>query len=548
MLQRLEIAGYGLIARAEIEFAAGATIFTGETGSGKTMILGALAFVLGARATAGKARVSLWFEPSDALRTRFSTDGFDLDDDESATFSREVSDAGKSTVRVNGRPATAGYLREVGAEVAEIVGQHEAQRLLAPGYHLDLVDRFGGTAVAQARSAVRAAHGELARIERELQTLRGDARKANERYDDAREALEEIEGAGIAAGEDERLSERRRYLDNIERIAGALRSAHESLAGDESGATTALGQARVALGGIGEIGAELRAMAEQAGALQDEVAELATRIARELDGTEFDAGELEAINARLDVFDRLKRKYGATLDAVLRHAEDARAVVESFESRDEHTAELEAQRKAVHQQLGRAAAALTDMRKRAAAELSAGVAAEFKDLALGSGRFEVGFTRLDEIGADGAESAEFRFSANAGEPLRPLGKVASGGELSRVLLALVVVLASSRDRTALVFDEIDAGVGGVTATAVGIRLGRLSKSAQVVCVTHLAQLATWADRHYVLEKHETKDTTTIGVREVRGDEARAAELARMLSGESHDEALAHARSLLRSVG
>jgi DNA repair protein RecN (Recombination protein N) len=548
MLRRLEIAGYGLIDRAAIEFGQGATIFTGETGSGKTMILGALSFALGARASAGgKASVTLWLEPNQALRDRLNADGFQLDADEDATFARDTNEAGKSSVRINGRPSTAGYLREIGAGVAEIVGQHEAQRLLTPAYHLELLDRFGGAPIARAREAVRAAHAALASADRELQTLRGDARKANERYDDARYALEEIDAAAPGTGEDVQLSERRRFLDNVERIAAALRGAHEALAGDDGSASNDLGAARAALGGIADINDDLRKMADQAAALQDEAAELATQITRELDATDFDAGELETINARLDVLDKLKRKYGATLDAVLEHAGAAREIVAAFESRDERVLELEAQRNRAQGELDSHAAKLTALRQEAATRLSAGVVGEYQDLALANGAFDVAFESLGRAGSDGAETAEFRFSANAGEAPRPLNKAASGGELSRVLLALIVVLAAAREPAALVFDEIDSGVGGATATAVGIRIGRLAKAEQVVCVTHLAQIATWADRHYVLEKHETKAATTIAVREVSGEEPRAAEIARMLSGESHEVALEHARTLLRTV-
>jgi len=330
MLRRLEIAGYGLIARAEIDFADGATIFTGETGSGKTMILGALAFVLGARENPGKANVTLWFDPDERLRERIETDGFAVDAGEQAAISREMSESGKSSVRVNGRPATAGYLREIAPSIAEIVGQHEAQRLLTPTYHLELLDRFGGEVSSQARNGVGEAHAALTVIERELEALRGDARKANERYDDARFALDEIEGAAPEVGEDERLIERRRYLDNVERIAAALRSAHEALAADENGATNGLGAARAALGTISEISADLHGIAGAAAALQDETAELATRIARELDDTEFDPAELESINARLDVLEKLRRKYGATIAEVLEYGERARAIVTEF--------------------------------------------------------------------------------------------------------------------------------------------------------------------------------------------------------------------------
>ncbi len=552
MLRRLALNNYGLVESAEIEFAEGATIFTGETGSGKTMLLGALGFALGERASAdavrrgaSRATVTLAFDPDDALRARLNADGFEFDADEEATIVREVSDAGKSGVRINGRPATAGYVREIAGALAEIVGQHEAQRLLAAAHHVELLDRYANA--LDARGRVAAAYAEWTRCVRALAELEGDARQAQQRYDEASFAAGEIEALALAPGEDERLTERRRYLDNVERIAGALRSAHEALASDEASASACLGSAASLLGTIGDMNAELASMAERASALQSEAADLATSIARSLDATEFDAAELEAINARLDAIDKLKRKYAPTIPQLLEYADDARRLVDDFEHRDERRVELAQARDRARDALVVAAAALTKLRRSAAARLAREVSAEFPELALASGRFDVAFSPLADIVPDGAEAVEFAFAANAGEPLRPLARVASGGELSRVLLALVVALATARDRSALVFDEIDAGIGGATATAVGARLGRLARDAQVVCVTHLAQLATWASRHYVLEKHETKNSTTISVRELHTDEDRAAELARMLSGESHDVALAHARTLMKAA-
>ncbi len=554
MLRRLEIRDYGLIEAAEIAFSDGATIFTGETGSGKTMILGALACAMGARASADivrrgapRAIVTLAFEPDDELRERITADGFEVDPGEEATIVREIGENGKSSVRVNGRASTASYVREIAPFIAEIVGQHEAQRLLSPAYHLELVDRFGGDDVESARLAVRAAYDVLVDVTRELDRLTGDERRAQQRYDDAKYALDELDGLALMPGEDERLTERRRYLDNVERIASSLRTAHDALASDDAGAATSLGTASAALHVIAEMSGALEEMHAQATALQSEVSDLASSIARELDATEFEPGELETINARLDAIDRAKRKYGSTIDSLLAYAEEARRTVSEFEGKDARTAELTRAVAEAHAALQTAAAKLSKLRALSAKRLCAAVMTELKELALASARFDVSIVPLERIGDDGAESIEFTFAANAGEALRPLTRVASGGELSRVLLALVVALASTRERVALVFDEIDAGIGGATATAVGARLGRLAEDGQVMCVTHLAQLATWANRHYTLEKHERRGATTISVREVTGDEARAAELARMLSGESHAVALEHARSLMKAA-
>src|SRR5580700_3057549 len=254
MLRRLRIENYGLIARAHVEFADGATIFTGETGSGKTMLLGALDFALGARAGpdavrhgARKAVVELAFDPDAALRERLREDGFELDSGEEASIVREMTEAGRSSVRVNGRPATAAYVREIGDAVAEIVGQHEAQRLLSPAYHVELLDRFAGEAALRLRESVAAAYARAEAAKAALAALTQAGDRARERYDEACFTVREIEEARLVPGEAEQLAERRSYLDNVERIAAALHAAREALAGDERGAIVALGSASVAL-------------------------------------------------------------------------------------------------------------------------------------------------------------------------------------------------------------------------------------------------------------------------------------------------------------
>jgi DNA repair protein RecN (Recombination protein N) len=557
MLRQLQIEDFGLIEQADVEFASGATIFTGETGSGKTMLLGALDFALGARAGgdvvrrgARKAQVTLTFDADEALRERLAAEGFEIDRGEDGTIAREMSDGGRSVLRLNGRAATAAQVRELRDAVAEIVGQHEAQRLLAPSYHLELLDRFAGEEALRLRQRVASAYARANELAEELARLQQDERLARERYEDAAFAIREIEEARLEPGEPERLRERRAYLDNVERIATALYAAHEALAGDERGATTTLGNAAASLTVVAKFDASLRDLAQRAAAAQSEAVELASELIRALDGAEYDPAELEAINLRLDLIDRLQRKYGDAAEHIVAAATRARTIVDEYEGRDRRVAELQESASAAERELQETAAALTAARRHAATKLSKRVRTEFAELALASGRFEVNAEPLERIGPNGGERIDFLFAANAGEPARPLSRVASGGELSRVLLAIVVALAGARDAgSSLVFDEIDAGIGGATATAVGMRIGDFARHGQVVCVTHLAQLATWADRHYVLEKTEQKRQTTIVVRPIAGKKEREAEIARMLSGESHDAALRHARALLaRATG
>jgi DNA repair protein RecN (Recombination protein N) len=447
---------------------------------------------------------------------------------------------------VNGRPSTAGYVREIGGAIAELVGQHEAQRLLSPAYHLDLLDRFAGETELALRDAVSAAYAAAQASAQSLERLTGDERDARERYDESLLVAREIEDARLDPAQLQQLRERRAYLDNVERIAVALGAAHEALTRNESAATQALGTAAAALTGIAKFGESLREMAQRASALQTDAGELGADVARELESTEFDPSELETINSRLALIERLQRRYGGDLDEVIERARRARATIEEFENRDDLLERLRAEAEAATRRLESLAQSLTKARKKAAAALGKRVIAEFGEIALGSGRFDVDVQGLERIGTLGADRVEFLFAANAGETARPIARVASGGELSRVLLAVVVALAQSRNSCeALIFDEIDAGIGGATATAVGARIGQLARHGQIVCVTHLAQIATWAERHYVLDKIERGSETTIAVRELGGSKEREAEIARMLSGETHDAALRHARALLK---
>ncbi|MBV8489677.1 MAG: AAA family ATPase, partial [Candidatus Eremiobacteraeota bacterium] len=396
MLRRLEIERFGLIGNATIEFASGATIFTGETGSGKTMLVGALEFALGARAAGdsvapGGARttVTLTFDPDDDLRLRLNADGYELDPNEDATIVREMNEGGRTAIRINGKPSTAAYVRSIGATLAEIVGQHEAQRLLSPAYHLEQLDRFAGEQALRLRAAVARAHARVAEGEETLERLTRDDEGTRRRYEDAVFAVNEIEAARLEGGEDERLEQRRRYLDNVERIAQALRAAHEALAADDAGAISELGNAAAAIGGVAAISTDLRALSDRSAALQSEAIDVAAGVAAALEATEFNPAELEQIHARLAAIDALKRKYGGSVTAALAFAERARTEAAEYEGRDRRIAGLDAQLAAARVELQAAAEQLSAVRAKAAAQLSKRVAGEFGEIALGSGRFEI---------------------------------------------------------------------------------------------------------------------------------------------------------------
>jgi DNA repair protein RecN (Recombination protein N) len=552
-LARLEIENFGLIARAELDFSGGFTVCTGETGSGKTMLLGALAFVLGERSSAdvvrggaARARVTLAVEPDAALRARLAEDGYEIEPSEPTLLVREMLATGKSLARINGRLVSSGELRAYGDTLLERVGQHEQQRLLSQAYQLDLLDAFAGGEAQLRRAAVRAAHESLRCAEADLEALETGAGRAQAELEFARFALAEIEAAAPVAGEDDTLRERRAYLTNVERIRTALAGAHEALAASENSASDALGTAASLVGPIARYTPELTNLASALAALQSDASDAALALVRALEATELDTDELEAATARLDLLERLKKKYGGTLESVLatsvRYAETAR--VEA--TRDDREAELRARVAAGRATLQAEARELSLLRATAAAALGTAVAAELTGLAMPAARFAAELEPLGAIGPSGAERVEFSLAPNPGEPLRALARAASGGELSRVLLALVVVLADRRAAGALAFDEIDAGIGGATASAVGVRLGALARRGQVLCVTHLAQIASWADRHYVLRKREEGGATVVDVIAL-GDRPAVEEIARMLSGSTAAVALEHAQTLVRDA-
>jgi DNA repair protein RecN (Recombination protein N) len=550
-LLRLTIDNVGLIAHAQVEFGDAFTAFTGETGSGKTMLLGALDAALGGRVErelirGERLRVALEIAAGDGLRALLATMGIELAADDDVVIVREVTAGGRSQARINGVAVSASQLRVLGEHVVDAVGQGEAHRLLEPAFARDLLDRFAGATALALRERLRERYDERRALREERDELQAGGDRALAEREFARFALGEIEAAALEEGEDDRLRERREILGSAERIAEALTRARAALE-DERGAVDALGDASHALGGIARFGSAFAALAESAGALQADANTLAAEIARALDDVELDPAELETVTARLDAIETLKKKYGASIAAILGARDRFAATLDHDAGRGERLTTIERELTRLDGAIGEDAAALSAERRAAIPACEERVAAELHALAMPAARFAVALEPLDEIAAHGSERIEFRFSANPGEPERALARIASGGERSRVLLALVVVLADGRDARTFVFDEIDAGIGGATAVAAGARLQRLAAVAQVVCVTHLAQIASWADTHYALRKYDDDGETTIEVVPLRADDDRLAEIARMLSGDTKRISLEHAATLVAST-
>jgi len=551
VIDELRITDLGVINEATLALDPGFTVVTGETGAGKTMIVTGIGLLLGERADprsvrngAGRAKVEGTFVVDDEeLAARVAEAGGELEDGE-LLVARHLTAAGRSRAYLGGAQVPAAVCAEVTSTLITVHGQSEQVRLAAGERQREILDRFAGPAAAATLTAYRARFAERRTAAAELGALREAAQTRAREVDLLTFGLTEIERVAPEAGEDVALAAEAARLQSADDLRLAASAAIAALAGDEDeagGALTGVVVARKALEGVvdDEAAALGRRLAEVGYALDD----LAADLARYLDQLDAEPGRLEWIAGRRAALAGLTRKYGSSVDEVIAWSADAAARLTALESSDDRIEELAAQVGALDAELVVLAAEITTARRTAAEELSGRVLGELAALAMPHARLVFAVTPT-ELGPSGADQVELLFSANPGSEPRSLAKVASGGELSRVRLALEVVLAAGRQHQTLVFDEVDAGVGGKVAVEIGRRLAALARHSQVVVVTHLAQVAAFADRHYVVVKADDGQVTTSGVLPV-AEEERAAELARMMAGlETTDSALAHAGELV----
>jgi DNA repair protein RecN (Recombination protein N) len=555
-LRTLTVEGFGLIDRTSVELRPGLNVFTGETGSGKSMVIDALGFAFGDRAGAdivragsAKAAVFVEVEPNAAAHRWLSENGFEADPGEPLVLSREMLAQGRSSARINAKPATAAQLRDLGDILLDVVGQHEHTRLAKPSLHRVLLDEVAGEAARAHLSQVGSHYARVRELGAEIEALQRSASAADRALGDARYAADEIAAARLEPGEIETLHERRSLLANAGKIASALQAAANALDDAERGAIPMLGRAAAALDPVSGFGAALREFADNARGLQGAVQDLQLAIAGRAEGSLADPAELDAVEDRLALIDALRKKYGPTIEEIVAAGERCAAQATMLGQRDQEIARLERERAAQSALLDTAARALTTARQKAAVALSARVGEELASLGMRGATFRCAVDpKTEGIGPDGADRVEFYASLNPKEPERPIVRAASGGELARLLLALKVAVADVDPHPIVVLDEIDAGIGGVAARAVGARIATLAKSVQVLCVTHLAQIAVHADEHVSLTKGTAKHRVTIDARVLEAKGERRAEIARMLAGdEKGAEALEHAEALLREV-
>jgi len=554
VLLELVVENYAVVERVRVRFHPGLNLLTGETGSGKSIVVDALGLLLGGRASADsvrsdtdRARISGIFEaPKDAAcRALLETAGVPVEDGE-LLIEREVLAGGKSRAFLGNRPVTVALLREIAPYLGDIHGQHEQQQLFSSEAQLDLLDEFAG--LEELRAKVSGLFGQWKTIQAELAELEKGEQEKLRLADLWSFQKKEIEAAGLKASEDSDLENERLVLKNVARLQENASGAYASLydAPDSASAQVRIAMKRVE--DLARIDASVAPVLEILKTAAIGINEVSDTIRDYLDKLESDPDRLDKVETRLELIDKLKRKYGSSLDEVLAFLETVREQMAAVENAGERKARLEQDLARSGDAYRDAAGSLTKQRKAGADKLAKKVAGELGSLALENAVFRIELQQAN-WSEHGADRVEFLISANVGEDPRPLDKVASGGELSRIALALKTsagqpARAKAVQRT-LVFDEIDSGIGGGVAESVGRRLKKLSVSSQVLCVTHLAQVAGFADHHYFVEKHEVKGRTIAEIEELTGA-ARTKEIGRMLSGQQvTPEALKHAEHLIR---
>ncbi len=563
MLRELYIRNFGIIDELTVTFAPGLNVLTGETGAGKSLLVDAVTAILGARAQAewirggaDKTIVEGIFELEGDILERVNAllrrEGLD-EEGNTLILSREVRATGRSIARINGRAVTAALLGELGRLLVDIHGQGEHLSLLRPRAHLFLLDRYAHLEERRAEIAENIAR--LRAIRRELEHLRTHERELAQRADLLAYQIREIEQAALEPGEDEELDIERQRLAHAEHLIENVETAILALEGEVgtvAGALDLLGEVEARLGRLTDLDPSLEPLASQAAALAEQVNDLLRALTTYREQVEFNPQRLEEVEERLALIRSLKRKYGDTIEEILAYAEQAAQELAQIQGADERIAELAAQENTLRREIGALAAELSQRRAEAAQRLARAVEAELKDLRMPHTRFRVAIHHIEDpeglpvggrflaFDSTGVDHVEFLVSANEGEPLRPLARVASGGETARLMLALKSVLAHADPVPTLIFDEIDVGIGGRLGGVVGRKLWQLARTHQVLCVTHLPQLAAYGDWHLHVSKHRTDGRTHVRVHPLEGEE-RIQELAAMLGtpGESgHKSALA----------
>ena len=538
MLENLHIKNVALIEECQVSFGNGLNILTGETGAGKSMIIDSLQFALGGRM--GKdflrkdqkmALVEALFSVKDSgFLNRLEENGIEPEEDKTVLVTRTLNDAGKSVCRINGSIVTVSMLRELAGDLIDIYGQHEHQSLLNPSKHIRLLDRFCGGGFEKVMEMYKKSFEKMKEIDKQLAELMGDEAQREQRLDILNFQKEEIENAALVADEEDELVERKKRLSNMERLIRLSVESASLLYDGTDDTPSACDSLSIAVAKIRECTALDSALEDYYNDLEDVYARLediAREVKRYAQNLEDDPAELERVEERLQTIYKIKRKYGGSVGAVLHFYEKISNEIEFFSNSQEKVLQLMAAKETEKHILDTTAQQLSDLRKEAAERVAKQIEASLKDMEMKNARFYIQVTPRDEWNAMGKDKVEFLISPNKGEDLKPLAKIASGGEMSRVMLALKAVLVDADEIETFIFDEIDTGVSGKTAAKVGKKMSLIGEKRQVLCITHLPQIAAMADKHFLIEK-ETKNDQTITMVKSLEEDASVAEVARLM--------------------
>ncbi len=549
MISYIEISDFAIVKDLKLDLYPGLNVITGETGAGKSVIIEAVSMALGARADsdyvrtgADKAVITLVADP-EGVDISQELDEMGAPADMPVLIRREIGASGRSMCRVNGMPVPLSMLAKLCKKLADIHGQYDQQSLLDSSNHINILDLYGGKQLKTVKKMVTDIYKSYAAVSSELMALnRRTAQNARQKELLAFE-VQEIDSAGLRPGEDAELEERISMMENSESILSALSDAHEKLFGGDYSAVSLLGSAMSQLDGISAYSSEISELSERvSGAYYD--LEDASRQLRSLrDSVSFSPEELDEAVERLELINGLKRKFGGSIESVLEYAEKARQSLSEIENSEDMVKDLEKKISYYRQQYDLAAERLSSLRHDAADQLRDRINTELSELNFKNARFDASFAKTG-VTENGTDSVEFMISANAGEELRPLAKVASGGELSRIMLALKRITGDVDGIPTMIFDEIDSGISGATAGVVGEKLRAIAQRHQIICITHLPQIAAKGQHHYRIEKHSdgiSTQTTVVPLSE----EEKVEEIARLMSGtEVTDAARSAARELI----
>ena len=550
MLIRLSIKNVALIERLNIEFDNGFNVLTGETGAGKSIIIDAVNLALGERASkeliksgADKASVEAEFDISRVPAVRHAMLENELDPDDGLTISREISASGKNVCRINGTLVNLATLKQITDMLVDVHGQHEHQSLLSQNKHISFLDSYCHEEIDSLKTMVKGLYVEYRTAK---DALLGGFSSEDERareMDILRYQINEIEKAALTDNEEASLNEEKGVLMNAERIMTALQESCEALT-DEGGAIDLVRTASGSMGDIAGLSSEYNDAAKRLEEAYYAVQDIGYALRDMRNSFEFEPARIDEIQQRLEVYSSIKKKYGPAIDDVDAFLANAKARLEDLESAGQKREQLEQSLNEITERYIQAASKLTAARKAAAVTLQDELLGQLKDLGMEKARFEVGFECLDSFGTNGMDKVEFTMSANPGEGLKPLEKVASGGEMSRIMLAFKAIAARADSIPTLIFDEIDTGISGRIASVVGGKMVNISDSHQVLCVTHLPQIAALADAHFLVEKSDDGEHTKTDMRRLSLEE-RYSYLARMMDGaENSTLAYDHARELI----